>query len=63
MTYSLRHEVIRRGYRSTIKTVLAEYDRYTALFARHGITLVPRAAIEKRAQRWARATGKASDAA
>jgi hypothetical protein len=63
MTYSLRHEVIRRGYRSTIKTVLAEYDRYTALFARHGITLVPRAAIEKRAQRWARTTGKASDAA
>jgi len=32
--------VIRRGYRSTIKTVLAEYDRYTALFGRHGITLV-----------------------
>jgi predicted acylesterase/phospholipase RssA len=63
MTYSLRHEVIRRGYRSTIKTVLAEYDRYTALFGRHGITLVPRAAIEKRAQRWARGAGKASDAA
>lgn len=63
MTYSLRHEVIRRGYRTTIKTVLAEYDRYTALFARHGITLVPRAAIEKRTKRWTRPGATASDAA
>jgi len=61
MTYTLRHEVIRRGYRTTIRTMLAEYDRHQALFARHGIELVPRAAIEKRARRWTR--GAASDAA
>ena len=53
MTYTLRHEVVRRGYRTTIKTMLAEYDRHAALFARHGIELVPRASIEKRARRWA----------
>jgi predicted acylesterase/phospholipase RssA len=64
MTYTLRQEVIRRGYRTTIKTVLTEYDRHVALFARHGIELVPRAAIEKRARRWARDPGAtASDAA
>jgi predicted acylesterase/phospholipase RssA len=54
MTYTLRHEVVRRGYRTTIKTMLAEYDRHAALFARHGIELVPRASIEKRARRWSR---------
>jgi predicted acylesterase/phospholipase RssA len=63
MTYGLRHEVVRRGYRTTVTTVLAEYDRYAALFARHGIELVPRAAIEKRARRWARGGAAASDAA
>lgn len=64
MTYTLRHEVVRRGYRTTIKTMLAEYDRHAALFARHGIELVPRAAIEKRARRWAHdGRGTASDAA
>ena len=55
MTYSLRHEVIRRGYRTTVKTVLADFDRYAALFARHGITVVPRAEIERRARRWSSA--------
>jgi predicted acylesterase/phospholipase RssA len=59
MTYTLRHEVVRRGYRTTIKTMLAEYDRHQALFARHGIELVPRAAIEKRARRWTRASDAA----
>lgn len=52
MTYGLRHEVVRRGYRTTITTVLADYDRHAALFARHGIELVPRSRIEKRARRW-----------
>ena len=55
MTYSLRHEVIRRGYRTTVKTVLADFDRYAALFARHGITVVSRAEIERRARRWSSA--------
>ena len=61
MTYGLRHEVVRRGYRTTVKTFLADYDRYAALFARHGIELAPRAALEKRARRWARPS--TSDAA
>jgi NTE family protein len=52
MTYALRHEVIRRGYRTTVRTFLADYERRAALFARHGIELVPRDAIEKRARRW-----------
>jgi predicted acylesterase/phospholipase RssA len=64
MTYTLKEEVIRRGYRTTITTMLTEYDRHVALFGRHGIELVPRATIEKRTQRWARAAGgSASDAA
>jgi predicted acylesterase/phospholipase RssA len=63
MTYGLRHEVVRRGYRTTVATMLAEYDRHAALFARHGIELVPRAAIEKRARRWNRFAGDKSDAA
>jgi predicted acylesterase/phospholipase RssA len=52
MTYSLRFEVIRRGYRTTVKTILADFERYAELFARHGITVVPRAELERRAQRW-----------
>mgnify|MGYP001172708889 FL=1 len=55
MTYSLRHEVIRRGYRTTVKTILADFERYAALFARHGIRVVPRAEIERRARRWSSA--------
>ena len=53
MTYSLRHEVIRRGYRTTVKTVLADFDRYAAVFARHGLQLVARGEIEHRARQWA----------
>jgi predicted acylesterase/phospholipase RssA len=56
MTYSLRHEVVRRGYRTTVKTLLADFDRFAAVFARHGIPTVPRAEIERRAHRWSRAT-------
>jgi NTE family protein len=52
MTYGLRHEVIRRGYLTTIKTILSRYDRHVLAFARHGITIAPRAAIEDRAHRW-----------
>jgi hypothetical protein len=63
MTYGLRHEVVRRGYRTTVTTVLADYDRHAALFARHGIELVPRASIEKRTRRWTKPPGSTSDAA
>jgi NTE family protein len=52
MTYSLRHEVIRRGYRTTVKTILGDFERYSAVFARHGLTLAPRPEIERRARRW-----------
>jgi len=64
MTYGLRHEVVRRGYRTTVETILADYDRHAAVFARHGIRLVARDAIEQRARRWARfARAGDSDAA
>ncbi len=64
MTYGLRHEVVRRGYRSTMRTIVSEYERYAALFAAHGIELVPRAVVEKRTRRWARqAADPASSAA
>jgi predicted acylesterase/phospholipase RssA len=52
MTYGLRHEVVRRGYRTTVKTILANFEYFAALLAHHGITLLPRAQIERRAQRW-----------
>jgi predicted acylesterase/phospholipase RssA len=55
MTYTLRTEVVRRGYRTTVKTILGDYDRHAAVFARHGIQLAPRATIERRARRWASA--------
>jgi predicted acylesterase/phospholipase RssA len=55
MTYGRRHEVIRRGYRTTVKTILGEFERYAALLARHGIRLAPRAEIERRARRWSTA--------
>lgn len=55
MTYARRHEVVRRGYRTTVKTVLRQYDRLALLFARHGITLARRAVIETRAERWSSA--------
>src|SRR5262249_60211524 len=50
MTYARRQEVIRRGYRTTIKRVLAQYDRMTLLFARHGLALRPRSDIDARAR-------------
>jgi predicted acylesterase/phospholipase RssA len=53
MTYGLRREVIRRGFRTTVKTILADLERYTAIFARHGIRLAPRAEMERKAKRWA----------
>ena len=60
MTYRHRHEVVRRGYRTTVKTVLADYDRYCALFARHGITMASRADIERRARRWSSTARRAA---
>jgi predicted acylesterase/phospholipase RssA len=62
ITYALRGELIRRGYRTTVKTLLADYDRYVALFARHGIALLPRAAVELRAQPWSSAARTWADA-
>lgn len=58
MTYSLGDEVVRRGYRTTVKTILADFERYRALFARHHITLLPRAEIERRARRWSSASAR-----
>jgi NTE family protein len=52
MTYARREEVVRRGYRTTVKTFLGQYDRLAELFARHGITVAKRTAIETRAERW-----------
>ncbi len=57
MTYSLRHEVIRRGYRTTVKTILGDYERYAEVFGRGLVTLLPRPEIERRAHRWSRASG------
>jgi hypothetical protein len=62
MTYALRHEIIRRGFRTTVKTILAHFDRYTLLFAEHGITLRPRTAIDERARGWS-STATPSEAA
>src|SRR5207244_11158833 len=45
MTYSLRHEVIRRGYRTTVKTILVSYQRYCDVFERHRLTALPRLEI------------------
>lgn len=55
ITYAPRGEVIRRGYRTTVKTLLADWDRYAALFSRHGIALLPRPEVERRARRWSAA--------
>jgi NTE family protein len=52
MTYTLRKEVVRRGYRTTAKIILRNYDYYATLFRRHDIGLVSRAEIERRAERW-----------
>ncbi len=52
MTYSLRQEVIRRGYRTTVKVILSDFERYEAIFARHDIRLNPKPEVEKRARRW-----------
>jgi len=54
MTYALRFEVIRRGYRTTAKTILGDYDRYARTFARHEIAVVSQAEFARRAERWSR---------
>jgi predicted acylesterase/phospholipase RssA len=55
MTYELRHEVVRRGYRTTVKRFLADWDGHVQRFARHGVRLVDRDVVEKRARAWQRA--------
>jgi NTE family protein len=60
MTYSLRYEVIRRGYRTTVKTILADYERLSEVFALNGVTLRPRREIERRAHRWSSGAGAAA---
>jgi predicted acylesterase/phospholipase RssA len=60
MTYGLRHEVIRRGYRTTTKTFLANFEYFQALLARHDITLSPRPEVERRAKRWSSAARNAA---
>jgi predicted acylesterase/phospholipase RssA len=52
MTYTLRHEVVRRGYRTTVKTILNDFEHYRAVFRRHGMTMAAREDIERRASRW-----------
>jgi NTE family protein len=54
MTYALRFEVIRRGYRTTAKTILRHYDRWTRMLQRHGIAVVPRDEFLFRAEQWSR---------
>jgi predicted acylesterase/phospholipase RssA len=64
MTYSLRFEVIRRGYRTTAKTILADYARHAETFNRHGIGVVSREEFTRRAERWGRdATGRPAKSA
>lgn len=58
MTYGLRQEVVRRGYRTTVKTILNDFDRYRTIFGRHGVTMAPRSEIERRAHRWSTAARK-----
>ncbi|HEV7731540.1 MAG TPA: patatin-like phospholipase family protein [Candidatus Binatia bacterium] len=58
MTYTLRQEVIRRGYRTTVKTILNDFERFKALFGRHGIAMAPRRDIERRARKWSSAARK-----
>lgn len=60
MTYAAWDEVIRRGYRTTIKVLLGDYERYAAVFARHGIGLTARALVERRARRWGAAARRAA---
>jgi NTE family protein len=58
MTYTLRHEVVRRGYRTTVKTILNDFERYRAVFGRHGMTMASREDIERRAMRWSSAAAR-----
>ncbi|MFN8542631.1 MAG: patatin-like phospholipase family protein [Candidatus Binatia bacterium] len=60
MTYTLQTEVIRRGYRTTIKKFLADWNHHLTVFARHGITLAPRARVESLAERWSSAAARAA---
>lgn len=60
MTYNLRTEVIRRGYRTTVKLFLAQWDHYVELFARHGITLAGRECVEEVADRWSSTAARAA---
>jgi predicted acylesterase/phospholipase RssA len=54
MAPTVRYEIVRRGYRTTAKTILADFPRHAAVFARVGVGLVPREEFERRARRWSR---------
>ena len=54
MTYALRFEVLRRGFRTTAKTILSDFDRHARIFARHDIGVVTRAEFVCRAEQWSR---------
>jgi predicted acylesterase/phospholipase RssA len=48
MTYALRQEIIQRAYRTTVRTVVEDYERWATVLHRHGIGLIPRDEIERR---------------
>jgi predicted acylesterase/phospholipase RssA len=52
MTYALRHEIIERAYQTTVRTVLDGYERWASVLDRHGIGLLARDDIERRARVW-----------
>jgi NTE family protein len=66
MAPTLRREIVRRGFRTTAKTILGDFPRHAGLFARRGIGVVPREEFARRAARWSReapAPVRAPDAA
>jgi predicted acylesterase/phospholipase RssA len=46
MRYRIRTELAEMGYRGTVQQILAQYDSLVHKFAKHGIVLKPRSAIE-----------------
>ncbi|MEN9528291.1 MAG: hypothetical protein RI932_164 [Pseudomonadota bacterium] len=46
MRYRIRNELAEMGYRGTVQQILSQYDSLVHKFAKHGIVLKPRSAIE-----------------